>query len=545
MLRSRILIPLAIATLFTASAAWAADDAAEKQSFEELRNTVINLLQALVDKGLLTRDQAQQLVKQAQDKASASASAAAARGAAQAKEEENAVRVPYVPQIVKDEISQQVAAEVKPELERDLVAENRAMPDWLSRLRLFGDVTVRAQANWYPTDNSFNQLLNYNNINAAGGFTKTSNPYLNTTDDLYELRLRARLGVEATLTDQLHALIRLSTGSLTNQTLVAGSESQTLGQYGARYPVGIDLAYIRYDSSGPEALPVQTVIGGRIPNPWFSPTELEFARDLTFEGIASTTRIGWADDGPDRPHVYLTLAGFPMLVAPFQASGDKWMLGAQLGTDLHFNDDDDRLLLAAAYYDYINVTGQLNAPNSTMLNYTAPPFVQFGNTMFNIANNPTDPTVQLFALAAHFRIADLAAQYEHEFDRYSLAVAAQAARNVGYNLAQIEAMSGQSFSSAQNRGYVGEISFGDPVADTWGTWRAAVGYRYVQADALLDAWTDADFHQGGTNAAGYYFWARFGLAYNTYVRLRYMSGNELSGPRYGLDILQIDVGTRF
>jgi hypothetical protein len=545
MLRSRILIPLALATLLTASAAWAADEATEKQSFEELRNTVINLLQALVDKGLLTRDQAQQLVKQAQDKASASASVAAARSAAQAKEEENAVRVPYVPQIVKDEISQQVAAEVKPEVERDLVAENRAMPDWLSRLRLFGDVTVRAQANWYPSDNSFNQLLNYNNINAAGGFTKTSNPYLNTTDDLYELRLRARLGVEATLTDQLHALIRLSTGSLTNQTLVAGSESQTLGQYGARYPVGIDLAYIRWDAAGPETLPVQTVIGGRIPNPWFTPTELEFARDLTFEGIASTTRLGWGDDGPDRSNVYLTLAGFPMLVAPFQASGDKWMLGAQLGTDLHFNDFDDHLRFAAAYYDYINVTGQLNAPNSTMLNYTAPPFVQFGNTMFNIANNPTDPTVQLYALAAHFRIADLAAQYEHEFDRYLLAVAGQAARNVGYNLAQIEAMSGQSFSSSQNRGYVGEISFGDPVAEKWGTWRAAVGYRYVQADAVLDAWTDADFRQGGTNAAGYYFWARFGLAYNAYVRLRYMSGNEITGPRYGLDILQIDVGTRF
>ena len=100
MLRSRILIPLALATLLTASAAWAADEATEKQSFEELRNTVINLLQALVDKGLLTRDQAQQLVKQAQDKASASASVAAARSAAQAKEEEIAVRDPNVPQIV-------------------------------------------------------------------------------------------------------------------------------------------------------------------------------------------------------------------------------------------------------------------------------------------------------------------------------------------------------------------------------------------------------------------------------------------------------------
>jgi polyhydroxyalkanoate synthesis regulator phasin len=100
------------ALLLLAPAVHAADDAAEKQSMEELRNTVINLLQALVDKGLLTREQAQQLVKQAQDKATADAAALAAKNAAQAKEEQNAVRVPYVPQIVKDEISKQVEEDV-------------------------------------------------------------------------------------------------------------------------------------------------------------------------------------------------------------------------------------------------------------------------------------------------------------------------------------------------------------------------------------------------------------------------------------------------
>src|SRR5580693_5091861 len=106
-----------------APAAQAADDAAEKQSVEEVRNTVINLLQALVDKGLLTREQAQQLVKQATDKAAADAAALAAKNAAQAKEEENAVRVPYVPQIVKDEISKQVEQDVKPAVVADVVDE--------------------------------------------------------------------------------------------------------------------------------------------------------------------------------------------------------------------------------------------------------------------------------------------------------------------------------------------------------------------------------------------------------------------------------------
>ena len=43
----------------------------ERQSMEELRNTVINLLQALVDQGVITREKAAQMVKSAQDKAAA------------------------------------------------------------------------------------------------------------------------------------------------------------------------------------------------------------------------------------------------------------------------------------------------------------------------------------------------------------------------------------------------------------------------------------------------------------------------------------------
>jgi hypothetical protein len=535
---------LCLLTLTCSSAPAWADPTSNERNLTELQNTVINLLQALVDKGLLTREQAQQLVKQAQDKAAADAATAAAASAAQAKEDQNAVRVPYVPQIVKDEISQQVAKEVKPAVEADLAKDSK-WPTWLARLSLFGDLTLRGQGNWYPSGNSFNQILNFNAVNAAGGVSKTTYPYLNTTYNEYFLRLRARLGVEARVTDTLKAYIRLASGSLTN---VAGSESQTLGQYGNRYNVGIDQAYLIWNSSTPDSLPIETVMGGRTPNPWFSPTELEFARDLTFEGIAATTRFAWDDDGPDASHVYMTLGGFPMLMSPLQPSQSKWLVGAQLGTNLRIGDGDgaDHLRFAAAFYDYFHVTGEVNSPFSTQLNYTAPAFVQNGNTMFNIANNPGDPTAQLWALAAHFRIADLAAQYEHHFDRYSIAVAAQAARNYGYHLAEVEALSGQAFSSPQNKGYVAELSFGDPLVDRLGLWRAAVGYRHVQADAVLDAWTDADFHQGGTNATGYYLWGSVGLAYNTWLRLRYMSGNEISGiPRYALDILQIDVGTRF
>jgi len=548
MSRINQLVVAVVALLLATSPLQAAEGESERQSLEELRNTVVNLLQALVDKGLLTRDQAAGLVKQAQDKAAADVAAEAARSAATEKAEANAVRVPYVPQIVKDEISKQVADQVQPAVVASVVKEAKeekwgvpgALPEWLTRMRLFGDVTLRAQTDMYASDNGL--ILDFNSINQAGGIGKVADPFLDTTSDRERLRLRARLGVEADITPTITAYIRLSSGSLTDP----GSESQTLGSYGARDPVAFDQAYILWNSSPVGTLATWTAEGGRMPNPWFSPTELVYARDLGFDGVASTMRLGWGEGGSDQSHFFATAGAFPLLEVPLQESGNKWLLGAQLGSYLRWDDGNQRLRLGAAYYDFLHITGEKNAPDSTLLNYTAPAFIRYGNTVYDISNSTTDPTVNLFALAAHFRIADLAATYQLGFHRYSLGLTGEAVRNIGFNVDQVEALTGQPLTGSHDKGYVGEISFGDPAVAAFNQWRAALGYRYVQTDAVLDAWTDADFHEGGTNTEGYYLWAQYGVAKNTWLRLRYMSGNEISGPpRYGLDLVQFDVNTRF
>jgi hypothetical protein len=540
----------AVALAILSPAVWAAEDAGERQSLEEVRNTVVNLLRALVDKGLITREQAELLVKQAQDKAAADATATAARQAATAKEEEHAVRVPYVPQIVKDEISKQVAAQVQPSVVADVVKQAKeekwgvpgALPEWLSRVRVFGDVTVRAQGDLYPRDNSQNALLDFNAINQAGGIARATFPFLDTTQDRDRMRVRARFGVEADLSPNVRAFIRLASGSLTDP----GSESQTLGTYAERYTVGIDQAYIVWDSSTGDRLAAVTADGGRLANPWFAPTELVYARDLTFEGVASTLRVGWGEGGADRSHLYLTAGGFPVLEVPLVNQENKWLVGAQLGTNLRWGDSGaQHLRLGAAYYDFVHATGQRNTQDSTLLNFTAPAFIRYGNSMFDISNSTTDPSVNLFALAARFRIVDVAASYDLKFSRYSFALNGEAVRNIGYKRGDVESLTGQTMPSDENKGYVAELSFGDPSVNQFARWRAALGYRYVKRDAVLDAWTDADFHEGGTNAAGYYVWASFGLTKNTWLRLRYLSANEIDGPRYGLDIWQLDLNARF
>ena len=59
-----------------------------------------------------------------------------------------------------------------------------------------------------------------------------------------------------------------------------------------------------------------------MPNPWFAPTELVYARDLTFEGVSDTLRLGWGDgSATDKSHVYLTLGAFPILGVPLSNQG--------------------------------------------------------------------------------------------------------------------------------------------------------------------------------------------------------------------------------
>jgi len=542
MLRSKSLAA-AVAACLLAGGALPAQAASEQKSLEELRNTVINLLQTLVDQKLISSEQAARLVQQAQEKAAKDTATAEAHDA-------GAVRVPYVPQIVKDEIGKQVAEELKPKVVDEVVAAAKtegwgvpgALPDWLARLRATGDVRVRYQEDMFGTGNQPFTVPDFNSINAAGSITKAGlNAFLDTTDDRQRLRVRARLGLEAALPDSFQAGVRISTGS----ALDPSSESQTLGTTGARYTVGVDQAYIRYEKKDKDGFAPVTVTAGRMASPWFTPSELVFARDLGFEGLAATVRTAFAKDGDGHSsRAFLTLGGFPVQEVPLNSKDSKWLVGAQLGTDLRLG-YNDQLRIGAAYYDFLHISGKLNPAGLSIYNYTAPPFIRYGNTYFDIQNS-VDGSANLFALAAKFRLANVSAVFDHQAGRYQFQVMADAVRNVGYSAADVLARSGIQ-QAARNKGYLGEVSFGDnDPASARGRWRLAGGYRYVQRDAVLDAWTDADFHGGGTNARGYYLAGDYGLGRGVWLRLRYLNADAIDAPpAYALDILQLDLNTRF
>jgi hypothetical protein len=540
MFNAKVLWAAAASTVLMLAPAIACRAADERQSLEELRNTVVNLLQALVDQGVISREKAAQMVKAAQDKAAADA-------AAVAKADEGAVRVPYVPQIVKDEIAKQVAEEVKPGVVADVINEAKtekwgvpgALADWLTRTRLYGEVTLREEGLLYDGSNAHDQFFNYFAINQAGSIAKAGqNAFLDDNETRVRFRGRARFGVESDLSDSITAGMRLVTGNTTDLV----SETQTVDG-SAPYQFGLDELYIRLDERNEQKFPWLSVVGGRFLNPYQTPTDLIFHKDLTFTGLAGTARLGLGDGSPEQSQVFLTVGAHPLQEVQFSPQ-DKWLVAAELGTNFRWG-EAQRLRFTGAFYDYFNVTGRLNPAGSPGLyNFTAPTFLRYGNTVFDIANL-ADPTTNLFALAAKFRLANVNATYTLGIGRYALMVTADAVRNFGFHEAQVEANTG-FYVTPRTTGYQGEVSFGDPTVLSPGNWRALIGYRYLQGDAVIDGFTDSDFHYfGGTNAKGYYFVGDVGVANRVWLRLRYLSANEIDGPRFGVDTLQFDVSTRF
>jgi hypothetical protein len=511
----------------------------DQQSVEELRNTVINLLQALVDQGVISKDKAAQMVKAAQEKAAADA-------AAVAKTDEGAVRVPYVPQIVKDEISKQVAEAVKPEVVADVVQQAKtdkwgvpgALPDWLSTTQIFGSVLLREEAVLYGSGNTPNYYYNYNTVNSAGGIVPAgANAFIDTNVDRIRFRGAARLGIESDLTDSIKTVIRLSTGNTSDLV----SPTQTLDGT-APYSFGVDNLYMRLDERNAQKFPWLTVIGGRFPDPWFAPTDLIFNKQLNFNGLAITGRLGLGDHSAEQSHLFLTAGAMPVQEVALSTT-DKWLCAGQFGANLRFA-GEQRLKLGAALYDYLKYEGRENSPNSTLLDYTAPTFFRTGNTVFNILNNG-NPDSDLFALASKFRLVSISAQYSLPLGaRYVLGINADAVKNVGFKEAEIYARTGQ-LVVPRTKGYQAEMTFGYPSVIQPGAWRVVFGYRYLQRDAVIDAFTDSDFHAGGTDAEGYYVTADLGLVHRLWLRLKYMSANQIDLAPYAVDTLQVDLNTQF
>ncbi len=128
--------------------------------------------------------------------------------------------------------------------------------------------------------------------------------------------------------------------------------------------------------------------------------------------------------------------------------------------------------------------------------------------------------------------------------KYRLGFYADFVKNLGYNATDVSARYG-AYVAPRVKGYQSELSFGSDLMNRFATWRAFVGYRYLQRDAVIDAFTDQDYHLGGTDAKGYYLGSDFNFTRRTWMRVRYMAFDAIDGPPLAIDTWQLDVNARF
>jgi hypothetical protein len=76
-------------------------------------------------------------------------------------------------------------------------------------------------------------------------------------------------------------------------------------------------------------------------------------------------------------------------------------------------------------------------------------------------------------------------------------------------------------------------------------WQLSLAYRYLEKDAVLDAYTDSDFHLGGTNNKGFILGAQYGLGKNAWLSARWLSSNEISGLPLAVDVVQVFFNAKF
>lgn len=546
----RVAVAIALATAAAPAFAQAPNEA---RSLEEVRNTVINLLEALVQKGVMTREQAEAMVAAAQEKAGADAKARADQDAAEA----GAVRVTHVPEIVQKQIRDQVRAELKDEVAQEVVAQAKAeqwgvpgaLPGWIGDVRVYGDVRARAEGVQYADDN-VPLIPNFQAINDAGGEARAGlDAILNTTEDRTRLVGRARLGLQAQLGDSFAVDFRLASGNARSPV----STNQTLGNYGGRWTVNVDKAAVLWNPIDAEHDRAFDLRFGRFANPFVAPNEMIWDSDLTFEGISAkySMDLFGSESGKTEHGVFLTLGAFPLQEVEL-SSDDKWLFGGQLGMEFALA-RSSALRFAAAYYDYRNITGVFNpSPEDNTFDFTAPEFLQKGNTLFDIRNS-TDESQNLYALAGEYQLLNANVTLDLGFDPMHVVVSADYVQNMGWDNDAVNARIGQLRKESTD-GYEVGLSVGYPRTTGFGQWRAFALYRYLERDATLDAFTDSDFHLGGTDAKGYQVGFDLGLSRGAWLRLRYLTADQIDDGDptltfvdlpLGIDVWQLDLNGQF
>ncbi|MGH8046300.1 MAG: putative porin [Chthoniobacterales bacterium] len=564
------------------------------------KSVTVNLINRLVERGVLTKEDAVELIQQAEADAQVaqqqvSATQAAITEAQQAAqqaialtppppEDDGSVRVTYVPAIVKNQISEQVRDEVMAQAKEEGWAAPKLIPKWLNNFKPFADIRVRYEIDTFPSGNdNTGAFPNFNAINTGAPFNVAGDqfsPQLNVDQNRQRMRLRARFGADLALGQGFTSGIRVATGQdnspvSTNQSL--GLPYQNQGGNFSKYAIWLDRAFIQYELGGTPERNLALMVG-RFNNPFFTVSSIMWDDDIGFDGIA-----GRAQYEVFRGFTPFVVGGaFPVYNTDFNyssnqpakfASYDKWLYAIQGGADWRIN-KDFRLKAGVGYFYFQNVQGQLSSPFTPLTANDAgdtdasrPSFAQKGNTYMalrdivpNASNDfGTTNQWQYYGLATPYHNVDFVGRFDYlHFEPFIISLTGEWVQNTAFDQGAINeiAVNNRGSNDDDLSDTIGEFAGGntawtvqltagnETLANRW-DWNIFGGYRYVESDAVIDGFTESDFGGGGTNLKGWLIGANLSVAANVWLGVRYMSAESIAGPPYKEDVVQFDINARF
>lgn len=597
-------------------------------------NIVVNLINKLVQRGVLTADDARTMVTQAQaeaeaqkvqnesdmfaiaqiaavqtmtDQALAQQTGTSAVDASRREMEED-MRVTYVPAPVRKQLTEDIRRELGLRLGGGEQKTPPGLPTLLARLKPEGEIRFRYEADLYPEGNdNTGAFPNFNAINTGAPFQINGTefaPQWNTDQNRSRYRMLVRLGTGIELGDNFSAGVRVATGD--NNSPVTANQSFGLANQGqggqfSKYAIWLDRAYIRYDLGGggpdtgmlavgaPSSMVGPGELGGagmtlwfgRFDNPFFS-TPIIFDNDLGFDGAA--IRLTYNHEDIFIPSV--VAGAFPVFNTDLNYSSnqpqkypsyDKYLFAIQGGTQVNITKNWSTQL-AAAYYSFYNIEGQLSSPyvqysedDAGDTDNSRPSFAQKGNTyrpLRNIVLPPgadpaTYPQYQYYGLATPFQNLAFTGKLSYDgWDPVRVSLVGEFVRNLAFNSSAINEV------AVNNRGEVvaddpnidtAEIGAFEGDANAWlidleaghaeldklGAWQMSFGYRWIGSDAVVDGFNDSDFGLGGSNMKGFTVAARLALSPHVFLGFRWFGSESIAGPQYDMNILQLDLGAKF
>lgn len=549
-------------------------------------NVTINLLRKLVEKKILTQVEAVEMIQQAEAEAEAEAEAARQQAKAalkiEAKEEEDVIRVNEVPQVVRNQVRDEVKQQVLAEL-RGGGGKDGSFPSIIAAAGegFFGDIRLRYELIEYPGDNdNSGSFPNFNSINTGAPFDTAGNvfsPQYNVDKDRQRSRLRFRFGGEYDLDDNWHAGFRIATGennspTTTNQSL--GLANQAQGGNFSKYAIWLDRAFMRWDREW-ENKSSFSFWAGRFDNPFFS-TEIIFDEDVGFDGIGAKFKPYMGD----QVKPFLTAGGFPVFNTDLNfssnqpakfSSTDKFLFAAQAGADFKLTKELTGRL-AASYYLFDGVEGELSTPYTPInaqdagdTDNTRPTFAQRGNTYRPLRQIIPDATNnfgtinqwQYYGLATPFRPVAVTGKLDWDhFEPIRISLFGEYIKNTAFDKSAINAIAvnnrgpvpaggGTGAFEGSDTAWIGGVKVGHAALDKKGAWQAVLNYRWVGSDAVIDGFADSEFGGGGTNAKGWVLGGTWALSKSAAVGLSWLSSNQIAGPPLKVDYLQLDLKIKF